>query len=149
MMSVLTRKLGATSRASALALHMQIAFIAVSLCVFVVAGDGRFAASTENESIRFLLRAWIWPPMADVLPITLLGLVAAAVGYLMAQAYRLSPASAVAPFEYSLLIYALFWGWTIFGEWPAPMVFAGAAVVIGSGIYVFVREGQRKSVRRV
>lgn len=148
-MSVLTRKLGATSRASALALHMQIAFIAVSACVFLVAGDGRFAADTENESIRFLLRAWVWPPVEDFLPLTLLGLVAACVGYLMAQAYRLSPASAVAPFEYSLLIYALFWGWTIFGEWPAPMVFVGAAVVIGSGIYVFVREGQRKSVRRV
>ncbi len=62
-MSVLTRKLGQTSRASALALHMQIAFIAISACVFLVAGDGRFAASTENESIRFLLRAWIWPPI--------------------------------------------------------------------------------------
>ncbi|APE43688.1 hypothetical protein BOO69_09880 [Sulfitobacter alexandrii] len=148
-MSVLTRKLGATSRASALALHMQIAFILVSVTVFVVAGDGRFAEGTQNESIRFLLRAWTWPPRADVLPIALLGLVAAAVGYLMSQAYRLSPASAVAPFEYSLLIYALFWGWTIFGEWPAPMVFLGATVVIGSGIYVFLREGERKSARRL
>ncbi|QFT59802.1 Riboflavin transporter [Sulfitobacter sp. THAF37] len=148
-MSVLTRKLGATSRASALALHMQIAFILVSVTMFLVAGDGRFAEGTQNESIRFLLRAWTWPPAADALPIAMLGLVAAAVGYLMSQAYRLSPASAVAPFEYSLLIYALFWGWTIFGEWPAPMVFLGAAVVIGSGIYVFLREGQRKSPRRV
>lgn len=148
-MSVLTRKLGATSRASALALHMQIAFIVVSTIVYLVAGDGRFAQSTENESVRFLLRAWVWPPAEDLLPIACLGLVAAGVGYLMTQAYRLSPASAVAPFEYALLIYALFWGWTIFGEWPAPMVFAGASVVIGSGIYVFLREGQRKSTRRV
>ena len=148
-MSVLTRKLGSTSRASALALHLQSAFILVSLGVYLVAGDGRFADGTENPSIRFLLRAWVWPDRADMWPIAGLGLIAAVVGYLMTQAYRLSPASVVAPFEYALLIYALFWGWSVFNEWPQPIVFVGAAIVIGSGVYVFLREGQRKVARRV
>ena len=61
----------------------------------------------------------------------------------MTQAYRLSRASAVAPFEYVLLIFALFWGWTVFGEWPDASIFVGAAVVIAAGIYVFVREGRK------
>jgi S-adenosylmethionine uptake transporter len=73
-----------------------------------------------------------------------LGLISAIVGYLMTQAYRLSRASVVAPFEYMLLIYALIWGWTIFGEWPEPAVFMGAAVIIGAGIYVFLREDSVK-----
>jgi S-adenosylmethionine uptake transporter len=55
----------------------------------------------------------------------------------------------VAPFEYSLLIFALFWGWTIFGEWPRASVFAGAAVIISAGIYIFLRENKPRSVRRV
>ena len=148
-MSVLTRKLGSTSRASALALHLQSAFILVSLGVYLVAGDGRFADGAENPSIRFLLRAWVWPERADMWPIAGLGLIAAVAGYLMTQAYRLSPASVVAPFEYALLIYALFWGWSVFNEWPQPIVFVGAAIVIGSGVYVFLREGQRKVARRV
>lgn len=142
LMSVLTRKLGQTSRASALALQMQFAFISVSAGVYLVAGDGRFVTPDSNPSLQFLLRAWIWPQGGDWLPIAALGLLSAIVGYLMTQAYRLSRASVVAPFEYVLLIFSLFWGWTVFGEWPQTTVLLGAAIVIASGVYVFVREGR-------
>ncbi|MFC6637925.1 EamA family transporter [Sulfitobacter sp. JBTF-M27] len=146
-MSVLTRKLGQTSRASALALHMQFAFISISALVWLVAGDGRFVTPDSNPSMQFLLRAWVWPAPADWLPILGLGFMSAIIGYLMTQAYRLSRASAVAPFEYVLLIFSLFWGWTVFGEWPQASTLVGAAIVIGSGVYVFVREGRLKSKR--
>ena len=59
-MSVLTRKLGATSRASALAMNLQLAFVVISLGVWAAVGDGRYADGVENESLRFLLRAWVW-----------------------------------------------------------------------------------------
>ncbi|WP_120505282.1 DMT family transporter [Sulfitobacter mediterraneus] len=147
-MSVLTRKLGQTSRASALAIQMQFAFVCVSIVMFFAVGDGRFVDDNTNDSMRFLLRAWIWPETADLLPIAGLGCLSAVVGYLMTQAYRLSRASAVAPFEYILLIFSLFWGWMVFGEWPENSVFLGAAVVIGSGVYVFVREGRKPPTRR-
>lgn len=143
-MSVLTRKLGATSRASALAIHIQLAFIVISLLMYLVAGDGRYLPPDAGDSIRFLLRPWVWPELDDWLPIAGLGVLSGFVGYLMSQAYRLSRASVVAPFEYILLIFSLFWGWTVFGEWPEPVVFAGAAIVIASGIYVFLREGQKR-----
>tara|TARA_R110002094_G_scaffold103028_6_gene102611 strand:- start:2344 stop:3243 length:900 start_codon:yes stop_codon:yes gene_type:complete len=149
MMSVLTRKLGATSRASALAIHMQFAFILVSAIMYFVAGDGRFVDENSSDSMRFLFRAWVWPQTADLPIIVALGVLSGVVGYLMSQAYRLSRASVVAPFEYVLLIFSLFWGWTVFGEWPASTVFVGAAIVIGSGVYVFVREGQNKPPRLV
>lgn len=142
-MSVLTRKLGATSRASALSIQIHVAFLLFSGLMYLVAGDGRFVDETTNPSLTFLLRAWVWPNPADAWPIMALGLIAGFVGYLITQAYRLSSASVVAPFEYILMIYALFWGWTVFGEWPAPTVFAGAAVVIASGVYVFIREARQ------
>ena len=142
-MSVLTRKLGQTSRASALALHMQLAFILISAIFYLVAGDGRFVTPDSNASVQFLLRAWVWPDSADWMPILGLGVLSAFIAYLMTQAYRLSHASVVAPFEYILLVFSLFWGWTIFGEWPSLSVFIGAGIVIGSGVYIFVREGQK------
>jgi len=145
LMSVLTRKLGATSRASALTIHLQVAFLIVSGIMYLVAGDGRFVTADSSASAQFLLRAWVWPAPEDTLVIAGLGAMSAVIGYLLTQAYRLSNASAVAPFEYVLLIYSLFWGWTVFGEWPAPTVFIGAAIVIASGVYVFVREGRRRS----
>ena len=148
-MSVLTRKLGQTSSASALALHMQLAFISISAIVGLVAGDGRFATEASNPSVQFLFRAWVWPQSGDWLPILGLGVMSAIIGYLMTQAYRLSRASVVAPFEYVLLIFSLFWGWTVFGEWPQTSVLVGAAIVIASGVYVFLREGQRRGKRAV
>jgi S-adenosylmethionine uptake transporter len=147
-MAVLTRKLGQTSRASALAIYLQAAFLVVSLMFFVVAGDGRFVDLNSNDSMVFLLRAWVWPAQADLLPLFGLGLLSAVVGYAMSQAYRLSRASDVAPFEYSLLLFALFWGWTIFGEWPAPTVFIGAGIIISAGFYIFLRENKPKPLRR-
>lgn len=147
-MSVLTRKLGATSRASALAIQIQFAFLVVSLLVYVIAGDGRYLPQNASDSVTFLLRPWIWPALSDALIFSGLGVVSALVGYLMTQAYRLSRAATVAPFEYVLLLYALFWGWTVFGEWPDSTVFLGVAIVIASGVYVFMREGRKPPTRR-
>ena len=143
-MSVLSRKLGATTTASVLSFWVQSAFIFSGVVFYVVAGDGRFADRPGvSESAAFLLRAWVWPEPQDWVWFCLLGLIAGVVGYVMSQAYRLAAASTVAPFEYMLLIYALFWGWLIFGEWPPGTVFIGAAVVIASGVYIVWRERAR------
>lgn len=147
-MSVLTRKLGAVSRASVLSIHMQVAFLVISSIMYIVAGDGRFITPDSSVSAQFLLRAWVWPPAGDLIYIVGLGFMSAAIGYLVTQAYRFSPASIVAPFEYVLLIFALFWGWMVFGEWPATTVFVGAAIVIASGVYVFLREGGQTATPR-
>ena len=141
-MSVLTRKLGQASSASALSLYIQITFVTVACLVWLIAGDGRLLTSESSDGLTFLLRAWVAPDGADI-PILLgLGGLSALIGYAMAQAYRQAKASVVAPFEYILLVFALFWGWTVFGEWPAPTVFAGAGIIIASGIYIVWRENR-------
>ena len=142
-MSVLTRKLGQFSRASALAIYLQVAFLLVSTAFFLIAGDGRFVGPESSASMTFLLRAWVWPAVDDLLPMLGLGFISAIVGYSMSQAYRLASAAVVAPFEYVLLIFALFWGYTVFGEWPVPEVLMGAGVIILAGVYVFWRENRR------
>ena len=140
--AVLTRKLGHGSRASALAVYIHSAFLVVSLLFYVVAGDGGLMPEGTNSSLEFLLRPWVWPLPGDLWPMLGLGVLSGVVGYAMAQAYRMASASVVAPFEYLLMIFALFWGWTVFGEWPLPQVLAGAAVIVAAGIYVFWR-GER------
>ncbi len=142
-MSVLTRKLGRATRASALAIKLQLAFIVVSSGFYLVAGDGRFVTPDSNDSMRFLLRAWVWPQFQDLWVMLALGVLSAVVGYTMSQAYRLASAAVVAPFEYILLVFALFWGWTVFGEWPVIEVLIGAAIIIAAGIYIFWRENRR------
>lgn len=137
---ILTRRLGATTRASAMAVYIQGIFVVVSLVFYLVAGDGRYAVGVENGSVQFLLRAWVWPEGSDRWLFLGLGLNSTIIGFALAQAYRLADAAVVAPFEYIGLPLAIFWGWVIWGEVPVPVVWAGSALILGSGLFVFIRE---------
>lgn len=140
-MSVLTRKLGARAPASVLSFWVQVAFIVTSGVMYAIAGDGRYLDDgTMAESLTFIFRAWVPVQPQDYLQIAALGVLSGLVGYVMSQAYRLAAASTVAPFEYLLMVYALFWGWAVFDEWPGSTVFVGAAVIIGSGLFIVWRE---------
>ncbi len=137
---LLTRKLGVTSRASALAVYLQGTFLVVSSLFWLVAGDGRFAEKVDSPSLEFLLREWMWPVGNDLWLFLLLGLIAGVVGYSMSAAYRMSNAATVAPFEYTGLPLAIFWGWTIFGDLPDIVTTTGILLILGAGLFVFLRE---------
>ena len=147
MNQLMTRLLGVASKASAMAVYIQGTFIFVSLAFWIVAGDGRYAEGVENESVIFLLRAWVWPEGPDIWLFLGLGLNSAIVGYTLAAAYRMADAATIAPFEYVGLPLAILWGWIIFGELPGPVAAAGIALILASGLFVFLRERQKK--RRV
>ena len=141
---VLTRMLGVASKASAMAVYLQATFIVVSLAFWAVAGDGRYVEGVENDSLIFLLRAWVMPQGRDVWLFLGLGLNAAIVGYTLAQAYRMADAATIAPFEYVGLPLAIFWGWLIWGDLPDAVVGTGIVLILGSGLFVFLREHQKK-----
>jgi drug/metabolite transporter (DMT)-like permease len=63
------------------------------------------------------------------------------IGQLMiTESYRHAPASVVAPFAYTGMIYSIAIGYVWFGEVPGTMVLVGAAIVIGAGLFVIWRE---------
>jgi drug/metabolite transporter (DMT)-like permease len=59
---------------------------------------------------------------------------------LMTQSYRYADASLIAPFEYLQMIWAVALGWFVFGEFPLPVVMAGAGIVVAAGLFVIWRE---------
>jgi drug/metabolite transporter (DMT)-like permease len=60
--------------------------------------------------------------------------------FALIKAFTLAAAAAVAPFTYSNLIWATCFGFLFFGEWPDVWTIAGAAVIAGSGLYIYHRE---------
>ena len=72
-----------------------------------------------------------------------LGVNSAVIGYCLSQAYRLADAATVAPYEYIGLPLAVFWGWMIFAEIPVLEVWIGIALILGAGLFVFLREQQK------
>lgn len=60
--------------------------------------------------------------------------------YFFTAAFRLAPASTIAPFEYTAMVWAVGLDWLVFSLVPALHVLAGAAIVIAAGLYVIFEE---------
>lgn len=63
--------------------------------------------------------------------------------YLLIVAHRLAPASVLAPFIYTQLVWATAFGYFVFGDVPSRWTIAGASIVIASGLYLLHRERVR------
>lgn len=61
-------------------------------------------------------------------------------------ATREAPAVVVAPFQYSQMLWGVAYGALLFGTQPAPILFVGMALVVGSGLYTLWRETVRRRV---
>ncbi len=87
---------------------------------------------------------FVWTPIPELHWQLLAGMaVLAAFGVpLIAQAFRMAPASVVAPFDYTILLWACLWGWLIWGELPDEWTWVGAAVIVVSGVYIVFREAR-------
>ena len=93
---------------------------------------------------------WVWrEPALEHLPyfgaIALFSTLGLA---LITQGFRIGPASVVAPFDYTGLIWATILGWLIWREAPDAYAYLGAVFIAGSGVYIAVREARGKSRRR-
>ena len=142
-MHTMTRKMGLTESAATMAVYIQITFIVVCLVMGLVFGGGQFAG-TGDPSLEFLLRAWAWPTPQELALFLAAGACSATGGYLISQAYRSSAAGLVAPFEYSALVLAAFWGFSIWGEVPGALSMVGIVLILASGVLVGLREAWKQ-----
>ncbi len=69
-----------------------------------------------------------------------LGFFAALGHFCLIKAYTLAEASAIAPFTYAQLLFAILWGILLFGENPDGWTLLGATVIVSAGLYVWHRE---------
>lgn len=83
-----------------------------------------------------------WQPIAarDIPLFMALGLLGTIGQALLIRAFSLAEASAVAPFEYSVLLWAGLWGWVMFNTLPDGWTVLGAAIIVAAGLYIWWRE---------
>ncbi len=60
--------------------------------------------------------------------------------YFMTHAFRLAPPSVVAPLEYTALMWGMLFDWLLWLTTPSARMLLGAAIIVGSGLYVIYRE---------
>ncbi|UFN50040.1 DMT family transporter [Roseomonas sp. OT10] len=92
-----------------------------------------------------LVLAGDWAPIdaGTTARLALLGVVAMAGMACVNRALLIAPASVVAPYHYTLIVWALAFGAIFFGEEPGPGTLAGAALITGAGLFIFFREKVR------
>jgi drug/metabolite transporter (DMT)-like permease len=127
--NIVTRKVGGRDR--------------TETSLFYVSFVGALAAAAP------LPMFWQMPVGVQWLLLVFMG-VAGAVGHLMLiQAHRLAPASALAPFLYTQIVWMIAAGFIFFGDVPDIWTLAGAAIVVMSGLVVFASEASAGRMREV
>lgn len=98
--------------------------------------------SLANVVVCSLAMPWLWkmPDALDWGVFLLIGALGAGAQYCFLVAYRNAPASIIAPFDYSQILFALLIGYLAWGELPASQSLVGGAIIVGSGIYIWWRE---------
>ena len=89
-----------------------------------------------------LLFGWRWPAPIDAVMLVGGGFINVVGQYLWTQALRLAPTSAVTPFYYLTLVWAMLIGFFVWGEVPSIGLFVGSAIVISSGLFLYWREAR-------
>lgn len=131
-----------------------LAAFGAALCWAVVVVLVRVMAVTESTGSMvfwFLLLAalgagvlaapgWVAVAAHDWGWIALMGVTGWAGQHLITEAFRLAPASTVAPFEYMSIVWGVGIDWVVWQTIPGARMFAGAAIVIAAGVYLMHRE---------
>ena len=140
---ILARRLGQTETAPAMAFWGNFVFLVVALGMAAAFGDGHMATNS-HPTLGFLFRGWAWPEPLHLALMCGCGVIAAVGLTLLTQAYRIADSNAVAPFEYSYMLWGVLWGWLFFAEWPDALAWLGILVIMAAGLLVLWREKVRE-----
>lgn len=93
--------------------------------------------------LPFVIFGWVWPTSGTEWLIYIAVGVAAMIGHQIATtAHRYAPASVLAPFGYTQVIWMALASWLVFAQPPDIWMLIGTPIVIGSGLYIWLRERQ-------
>lgn len=106
------------------------AFALCFLTIFTIVGDcaGSEIAALEVPTLETL---WFYLAMGGLAVLT---------HQMIVHALARADASLAAPMQYLEIVSATLFGWLVFSDFPDPLTWAGAAIIIGAGLYVFRRE---------
>ena len=119
--------------------HLYIGAIGISIIFFIFTGKGQFNTFSD-PTLQFILREWFTNPTYSWPFIIIMGLVASLSFYFVFSAYSIASPSVVSLFEYSLIIWAIIIGYLLFNDIPTVRTFIGVALIIGAGVYIYIRE---------
>ena len=83
---------------------------------------------------------WVTPGLDSLALFAVAGCISVGALLCVNRSLKLAPASVVVPYQYSMIVWAVMFGYFVFGDVPHPATILGAAIIIGAGLYIFLRE---------
>jgi drug/metabolite transporter (DMT)-like permease len=83
---------------------------------------------------------WVTPSAASLVLFAVAGLISVSALFCVNRSLKLAPASVVVPYQYSMIVWAVIFGFAVFGDTPSWHTIVGATIIIGAGLYIFLRE---------
>ncbi|MGB3490095.1 MAG: DMT family transporter [Xanthobacteraceae bacterium] len=83
---------------------------------------------------------WVTPSLPGFGLFALAGAISVGALLCVNRSLKLAPASVVVPYQYSMIIWAVIFGYVVFSDVPTLATLIGAAIIIGAGFYIFLRE---------
>jgi drug/metabolite transporter (DMT)-like permease len=105
----------------------------------VVLASTQFAGSLIFGAVAAPL-AWVTPSLTDGALFAFGGVVAVSAMLCVNRSLKLAPASVVVPYQYTMIIWAVLFGYLAFGDMPGIATVIGAAIIVAAGLYIFLRE---------
>ncbi len=139
---ILARKHGGTVPASVMAFYQNAVYLVSALAIAIVLAVLDIQPP-GHPSLDFLVRNWSVPTFRDMGLMGLCGVIAAFGMTLLTQAYRVGQANVVTPFEYTGMIWGVFWGFALFHETPRWTTLLGMALIALAGVIAL--RGQSKT----
>jgi S-adenosylmethionine uptake transporter len=147
--TVLTRFLSSHDDPLTIAFSALLIFTLASALLSMLMLSGTLAVSSDHPSLAFFGRDWVMPGTLDMLLILAIGAIAAIGFYCLSKAYCMAEASALAPFEFTYIIWAVVFGYLFWSEIPGATTIAGILILVSSSLYISYRERQLEKRARL
>jgi drug/metabolite transporter (DMT)-like permease len=85
---------------------------------------------------------WVTPSAGSLVLFAVAGLISVSALFCVNRSLKLAPASVVVPYQYSMIVWAVMFGFAVFGDVPSWNTLVGATIIIGAGLYIFLRESK-------
>ena len=83
---------------------------------------------------------WVAPTVFDLLCLAAVGLSNIVAQFSVIRSLTLASASVVVPYQYTLIVWSVVFGWLMFSELPDVYTVVGAVIIVAAGLYIFWRE---------
>lgn len=106
-----------------------------------------FLATSSVMSLATIPFGWVTPTLVQAACLIGAGICGGIAQIVVTESYRHADLSVIAPFEYTSLVFSILIGFVFFGDVPTIYMLVGSVIVVGSGLFIILRERQLGKAR--